>query len=177
MRVTKAIAFAALLAAAQVSAQEENTDEGQTRMPRCEDPAYRAFDFWIGEWEVRTPEGQLTGTNSIQPFAAHCALLERYTVNGQPAGQSYNFYDHVSGTWTQLWLSPGVIIRLEGPVGESGMLDMRGTITYANQPEPRGFRGRWTAQYDGTVLQEFWEQNPESGEWAHWFTGIYTRTD
>lgn len=145
--------------------------------PSCDTAPYRAFDFWVGEWEVRTPQGQLTGTNSIQPINAGCALLERYSIGGNPAGQSYNFFDPLRGIWTQLWLSRGVIIRMEGPPVEEGALTLDGTITYANQSEPRAFRGRWTAQDDGTVLQEFWERNPESGEWGVWFTGIYTRTE
>ena len=31
----------------------------------CADPAYRQFDFWIGEWQVHTPDGKLAGTNRI----------------------------------------------------------------------------------------------------------------
>ncbi|MEQ9661495.1 MAG: hypothetical protein RLN87_03000 [Parasphingopyxis sp.] len=145
--------------------------------PSCEADAYRSFDFWVGEWEVRTPQRQLAGTNSIQPINNGCALLERYSQGGNPAGQSYNFYDHVRGTWTQLWLSRGVIIRMEGPAIEEGTLTLDGTITYANQDAPRPFRGRWMARDDGSVLQEFWERDPETGEWGNWFTGIYTRTD
>lgn len=165
------------LALAAPAAAQENAPEAPRRAPSCDAAPYRAFDFWVGEWEVRTPAGELTGTNSIQPINRGCALLERYSVGGQPAGQSYTFYDPVRASWSQLWLSPGVIIRIEGPAAEPGTLTMEGTITYLDRPQPRGFRGRWTAQDDGTVLQQFWEQDPESGEWADWFTGIYTRTD
>ena len=32
----------------------------------------RMFDFWVGEWDVRTPQGQLAGTSSrpcqLPPF-------------------------------------------------------------------------------------------------------------
>lgn len=145
--------------------------------PSCDSDAYRAFDFWVGEWEVRQPDGSGNSHNSIQPINRGCALLENYSMGGVSAGQSYNFYDSVRGTWSQLWLSPGAIIRMEGPAVEPGALTMTGTITYGNQPAPRPFMGRWTARDDGTVLQEFWERNPESGEWGVWFTGIYTRTE
>ena len=66
---------------------------------------------------------------------------------------------------------------MEGPPVEEGRLDLVGTITYANRPEPRPFMGRWTAREDGSVLQEFWERNPETGEWGNWFKGVYTRVE
>jgi hypothetical protein len=167
----------AALSLSSATAQDADPAPAQPARPSCEGAPYRAFDFWVGEWDVRTPAGQLAGTNSIQPINAGCALLERYSQGGNPAGQSYNFYDPVRESWTQLWLSPGVIIRIEGPIAEPGTLTLAGTITYTNQPAPRAFTGRWTRQEDGTVIQEFWERDPESGEWSNWFTGIYTRTD
>ncbi|MBC2778207.1 hypothetical protein [Parasphingopyxis marina] len=170
-------ALAAMLSLFPAAAQEAEQPPAPPAQPGCEGLAYRAFDFWIGDWEVRTPDGQLAGTNSIQPINGGCALLERYSQGGNPAGQSYNFYDPVREIWTQLWLSPGVIIRIEGPIAEPGTLTLAGTITYTNQPAPRAFTGRWTLQEDGTVLQEFWEQDPGSGEWTNWFTGIYIRSD
>jgi hypothetical protein len=27
----------------------------------CSDPAYYQFDFWLGEWEVRKPDGTASG--------------------------------------------------------------------------------------------------------------------
>ena len=32
----------------------------------CESAAHRAFDFWIGEWNVHTPDGKLAGVNRIE---------------------------------------------------------------------------------------------------------------
>ncbi|MGP1284100.1 MAG: hypothetical protein ACTS1X_14090 [Parasphingopyxis sp.] len=178
VRTARNAAIVALAAAAFAGPAAAQQD-GQTAAapPPCRGDAYRAFDFWIGEWNVHTPDGRLAGVNSIQPINAGCGLIERYSVNDQLFGQSYNFYDPTRETWTQLWLSPGLIIRLEGPVGAAGSLTMHGTSTYTQRSEARGFTGRWTLRDDGTVLQEFWERDPESGEWANWFTGIYSRSD
>lgn len=173
---------AVIVAATHTSAIAQSGTEAaeppaqQTPSP-CTDEAYRAFDFWIGDWNVHTPDGRLAGVNAIAPINAGCALIERYTVNDALFGQSYNFYDPVRATWSQLWLSPGLIIRLEGSVGDADMLTMYGTSTYTQRSESRAFTGRWTLQEDGTVLQEFWEQNPETGEWASWFTGVYSRIE
>ena len=29
----------------------------------CSAPEYRQFDFWLGEWEVQNPQGQVVGKN------------------------------------------------------------------------------------------------------------------
>lgn len=170
----------ALLSSVSVEAQEA-AEEAEATVPAppepCTGEAYRAFDFWVGEWDVHMPDGTLAGTNIIEPINGGCALLERYTVGGTLYGQSYNFYDPVRETWTQIWLSPGVIIRMEGPISEDGVLALHGTITATTQAVTQAFVGRWTLQDDGTVLQEFWSQNPESEEWTNGFTGIYSRTD
>jgi hypothetical protein len=39
---------------------------------------YRAFDFWIGEWNVRSATGKVAGTNSIKREIGGCVLHERY---------------------------------------------------------------------------------------------------
>ena len=173
-------AAATLLVSSAVWAQdaaEPPAAAPATPPPPCQGEDYRAFDFWIGEWEVHLANGQLAGVNSIQPINGGCGLLERYSVGGQLYGQSYNFFDPVRDSWTQIWLSPGVIIRMEGPVTEPGLLVMNGTITSTSQASTQAFMGRWTLQDDGTVKQEFWNQNGDTGEWINGFTGIYTRTD
>jgi hypothetical protein len=50
----------------------------EATMP-CSDPAYRQFDFWLGEWEVRKPDGTLAGTNRISKEYGGCVLHERYS--------------------------------------------------------------------------------------------------
>jgi hypothetical protein len=31
----------------------------------CSAPAYRQFDFWLGDWKVRRPDGKIAGANRI----------------------------------------------------------------------------------------------------------------
>jgi len=175
--VVAATALASTATLAQDTSGETPAATPATPPPPCQDEAFRAFDFWIGEWDVHLPDGQMAGVNSIQPINGGCGLLERYSVGGQLYGQSYNFFDPVLNIWTQIWLSPGVIIRMEGPVTDSGLLVLTGTITNTSQAASQPFFGRWTLQEDGTVLQEFWNLSGETGEWVNGFTGIYTRTD
>ena len=177
--ISEGCAILALVVAAPAMAQSE-AEPAQPTAPQMPDPcvgdAYRAFDFWIGEWEIRTPDGQQAGTNVIEPINRGCAILERYSVGGELYGRSYSYYDPVRETWSQLWLSTGVIIRMEGPISADGVLTLHGTVTDRTHDAPQAFVGRWSPRDDGTILQEFWAQNPETGEWTNGFTGIYTRT-
>ena len=49
----------------------------------CADLQHRAFDFWIGEWQVRTPDGKLAGVNRIEREYGGCVLHERYDTRAQ----------------------------------------------------------------------------------------------
>ncbi len=42
----------------------------------CSSVEYRQFDFWIGGFEVRSPDGELAGHNVIEPTLNGCALTE-----------------------------------------------------------------------------------------------------
>ena len=57
----------------------------------CPTPAYRAFDFWLGEWEVKTLSGQLAGYNTITQAEQGCLLTEQWRGVQGASGQSMNF--------------------------------------------------------------------------------------
>lgn len=40
--------------------------------PPCATPAHRAFDFWIGTWDVARPDGTLAGRNRIEAVLGGC---------------------------------------------------------------------------------------------------------
>jgi hypothetical protein len=68
-------------------------------------PKAREFDFWIGDWNVYAPGGQLAGTNRIDKISNGCALLENWTANGGGGtGKSLNFYNANAGYWQQTWI-------------------------------------------------------------------------
>ena len=41
----------------------------------CEASEHRQFDFWLGDWEVRTPDGRLAGVNSMSSEHGGCGVL------------------------------------------------------------------------------------------------------
>lgn len=56
-------------------------------------PEYRQFDFWIGEWDVKTPQGGLAGSSSVQLILGQCIIFENWTSGAGSAGKSFNIYD------------------------------------------------------------------------------------
>ena len=44
--------------------------------PRCTSAAHRAFDFWLGEWQVHGANGKQAGTNAITSAHGGCVLRE-----------------------------------------------------------------------------------------------------
>ena len=100
------------------------------RQSRCSGPEYRQFDFRVGDWEVRTPDGNLAGTNTITPMLNGCVLHEQWAGAGGSVGENFNIYDRQSGTWHQTWVANGgLLLRLDGGMadGESWNTAFDGT--------------------------------------------------
>lgn len=140
--------------------------------PVCESAPYRAFDFWLGTWQVDLPDGQAAGRNVIAREQAGCVLVERWEGAGGGTGMSMNFYDPAAGHWRQLWVSAGTQIDIAGNLRDGAMV-LEGTITYLQDARTRPFRGTWTPLADGRVRQFF--EEAAGGEWTPWFEGVYTR--
>jgi len=138
----------------------------------CEAPAFRAFDFWVGDWEVRSAEGKLAGHNSIRLRHSGCLVEEQWTGAVGGTGSSMNFYDPVTEAWRQVWVSGGTLIDISGGL-EDGSMALSGTITYIAGGDVRPFRGLWTPLADGRVRQFFEEQR--DGVWQVWFEGFYAK--
>ncbi|MEZ5559111.1 MAG: hypothetical protein R3E86_11315 [Pseudomonadales bacterium] len=141
----------------------------------CERPPYRAFDFWLGTWEVFDASGEKAGDNRITREQDGCLLLESWRGRGGGTGQSQNFYDPVGDHWRQVWVSPGVIIDIQGGVHAASMV-LVGDITYLASGERFPFRGMWTPLPDGRVRQ-FFEESRVPGQWTAWFEGFYQRAE
>jgi hypothetical protein len=175
-----AAAAVASLLTAVAAQQQQASDEPQDSAPRVESPCtsddspYRDFDFWVGEWDVFDPDsGRRLGSNTITLRDHGCLIVERWTSVQGGTGMSMNFYDPLKQAWRQVWQSAGAFIDYTGGLDDNGRMVLDGTLHYNAQGESLGFRGRWTPNDDGTVLQEFWQRDPESGEWASWFVGEY----
>lgn len=139
----------------------------------CDAPPHRAFDFWLGEWQVRTPDGKLAGTNRIARDYDGCVLHERYTTARGYSGESLNIYDAARKVWHQTWVdTSGTLLVLEGGIREGAMV-LEGQTIDADARVTK-HRITWTPNADGSVRQ-YWESTDANGRWVTTFDGMYTR--
>ncbi len=139
----------------------------------CEhDLRYRAFDFWIGEWDVYSPAGQQVGINSIEPLLSSCMLLENWTSGSGTSGKSMNYLDPATGRWHQKWVDEsGQIIDYEGEF-KSGAMRFEGRLTDGAGKISLS-RMTFTPQTGGSVKQFIENSTDGGGTWTVWFNGIY----
>ena len=144
------------------------------RKPPCSAPQYRQFDFWIGDWEVRNPDGQIVGENHIHPILGGCALLEEWSGSGGSAGKSVNMFDASTGRWHQTWAGGGgMLLLLDGGLDGDAMT-LRGTRV---GPEGGTILDeiRWEPVEGGDVRQ-LWRFSTDDGvTWKVAFDGRYSR--
>jgi hypothetical protein len=154
-----------LLAAAAVSAAEPAR--------RCDDPAHRQFDFWLGEWTVHKPDGVAAGTNRIEREYGDCVVHERYSTPSGYKGESLNVYDAGRQVWHQTWVdNSGLLLLLEGRLVDKSMVlegETRGAEGTATK-----HRITWTPNPDGT-LRQLWESTNAKGDWVVAFDGLYRK--
>ncbi|MES2947283.1 MAG: hypothetical protein V4858_01965 [Pseudomonadota bacterium] len=139
----------------------------------CSAPEYRAFDFWLGEWQVRTPDGKLAGENRITREYGGCVLHERYDTGRGYSGESLNTFDAGRKVWHQTWVdTDGTLLLLEGGI-RNGSMVLEGQTVAADALVTK-HRITWTPNANGTVRQH-WESTDAKGKWATAFDGLYSR--
>lgn len=139
----------------------------------CASPAHRAFDFWLGDWQVHAANGKLAGSNTITRAHGGCVLHESYSTPGGYTGESLNMYDASRKVWHQTWAdSGGLLLTLEGGLQDGKMvLEGKGATASGGSVS---HRITWTPNADGSVRQH-WESTDSTGKWATTFDGKYTR--
>jgi hypothetical protein len=122
----------------------------QQRPAPCATPDHRAFDFWVGEWEVSDTSGKVIAASSVQLQANSCAVMEHWMPKGGPDGVSISWLEPADHKWHQRWVGGGGWITsfTGGLVGKSMVLN-------DDQPKPAGSLGRmtYTLLPDGRVNQ------------------------
>lgn len=145
--------------------------------PACTSETHRAFDFWVGTWDVIGRNDVVAGRNVITRSNNGCTLHESYVGRGGYAGQSLNAYDAAGNQWHQTWSDvSGLLLRLAGGSPRPGVMQLQGT---RQDGEGRTITDRitWTAQPDGTVRQH-WESSTDGGTtWRTTFDGRYVRVE
>ena len=168
-----ACGLAALLPAAPTLLAAQETAPTVARKP-CSAPEHRQFDFWIGEWQVTTPDGATAGSNRIESILDGCALRESWTGAKGGSGNSYNAYDRQSGRWHQTWVdNGGVVLRLDGAFADGRMVLSGETRDTSGAPILN--RITWQETAPGAVRQ-LWETSKDGGRtWSVAFDGRYRK--
>jgi hypothetical protein len=149
--------------------------------PDCSHPAYKQFDFWVGEWDV-VPNGQTLKpgqkpmTNIITKEYGGCVVTEHWE-SPQLTGSSFSIYDRTRGQWHQTWVdSSGGLHHYWGEVKDGNM------VFYGEVPLPQGarFAGRRTIRLTFSSLgpdkvRQFSEAYMPDGSWSVNYDLIYTR--
>lgn len=150
----------------------------RARVYPCEsEPEARDFDFWIGRWEVREPDGTLVGTDTIEKRDGGCSIVERYEGAGGSSGTSMAFYLPSRGEWRQVWTgSGGTLFDITGKLVD-GSMRMEGQVEYIEGNRVVAFRATWTQAADGRVRQRLEEFDLGAQTWIVWFDGFFRRLD
>ncbi len=164
--------LAALMVVAPPAMAQDNSTADQPQP--CQSAPYRSFDFWIGDWIVTDPTGEVAGTNTITREEGGCLLVEHWTGSTGTTGMSFNYLNPVTGMWRQVWVSGSVIIDYDGGLNQRGQMILEGTINYRNG-DSFDFRGTWTPNENGSVRQHLEQYNPEKKGWEDWFVGTYRK--
>lgn len=142
--------------------------------PGCGTAEHRQFDFWIGDWEVRSPQGRIVGYNRITAIMDGCALREEWTsTDGRIRGVSHNAFDPADQRWHQAWTdnSPSQLNLVGGLVGREMVMEQRSAARDGAPAQVQ--RITWTPLSDGRVRQH-WQASKDGGAtWATSFDGTY----
>ena len=150
------------------------TPDAADQQTPCSAPEYRQFDFWLGDWDVFNPDGDLVGTNSIRRIYGGCALEERWQSAGQHSGASFNIYNVQRKQWHQTWVdSGGLLLQLDGSFNDGKMV-LSGETMGRNGARVLN-RITWESTGPGRVRQ-LWESSTDGGTtWSVAFDGTYVR--
>ena len=147
------------------------------RLSCSADPAYRLLDFWLGAWEVHTPDGRLDGTNRIEKILGGCAIVENWKDADGTEGKSLFYYDPVALVWKQVWVTD------QGPIKEKALVTrlpaggviFEGSVASTSDGSRYLDRTTLTPEPGGTVRQVIEASRDQGRSWTVVFDGRYTR--
>jgi ketosteroid isomerase-like protein len=146
----------------------------ESEPPRsCAAPEFRAFDFWIGDWEafdIDKPNTKVAH-NRVDRILDGCVLLEDYQATDGSHGESFTIYDASRKVWHQSWVTNhGALLIIEGNM-QSGDMVLSGTDRTADGKQKR-VRGTWKP-VPGGVRETAVTSTDDGKTWKPWFDLIF----
>jgi len=138
----------------------------------CAAPAYRQFDFWLGDWDVFDSHSQAKVARvHVTRTLDDCVLLEEYRGSDGHEGQSFSIYDAPRSLWHQTWVTNrGQLLVIEGNL-RAGAMELSGSERLADGTL-RLVRGTWQPSHDG--VREVAVRSTDGGKtWTEWFDLVF----
>ena len=90
----------------------------------CTSAGHRAFDFWVGRWDVyRTDTNALVAHSLVERMYDGCAIRESWMPHGRAGGGSLSAFDPAARRWRQTWVdSANTHASFEGAVENGAMV-------------------------------------------------------
>lgn len=145
--------------------------------PCAQDPNFRAFDFWVGEWEVtpvNLPAGRPKPQSRIEKILGDCVILEHWMPAGNPGGKSFNIYNRARRQWEQTWVdASGSVVYFTGQARD-GAMEYTSTTPLPNGGTQLGKMSYYRVAADS--VRQVWQQSTDGGKtWTTAFDGMYVR--
>ena len=148
-------------------------------VPCRNDPRYRAFDFWLGTWDVRpantAPDGPAS-ENVITLEHSGCIVQEHWRALSGGTGGSFNIYDASRGMWFQTWVdSSGGLHEYRGNPDVDGNMAFTGEVP-GESGQPARVATRLTFFRLGPDrVRQFSESSADGRTWSINYDLVYTR--
>jgi hypothetical protein len=141
--------------------------------PCANEPERHRFDFWIGEWDVTTPNGNPAGSSVVQSVSGGCALLENWTSMNGGHGKSLNAYNPDIHQWQQYWIGQ------DGKVAEfrSSEFDGKSLVFFIKDgAKPNSILRLSFTPRDSATVRQHSESSSDGGKsWKTQFDLLYHR--
>jgi hypothetical protein len=133
----------------------------------------RQFDFWLGEWDVKTPQGQLAGRSLIQTMVADCVVFENWSATSGSNGKSMNVYSQTDKKWHQTWIDEkGTLTNYVGGFADGKMVLVADTVVDGKKTLSK----MTFSKLPGGEVRQFGENSTDDGKsWVTSFELIYFR--
>lgn len=146
--------------------------DAQEKKCACCTPAFKQFDFWIGDWEVYDTLGNKIGENLVVSMQDSCLIQENWKSK-RSTGTSYNYYNLANESWNQVWMdNSGNPLVLKGKF-DDGKMVMRSELKKSKKGTEYYDQISWQMLPDKSVVQIWKQFDKYDKELTLLFKGIY----
>ena len=139
----------------------------------CGTPEYRHFDFWLGNWDVRDPAGNVVGRNDVTLHLDGCMLMESWLSVAGHAGMSMNFFEPADGSWNQIFVD-NTGVPSSWPPLKGELVDGKMILSSPASISPQT-RWIWSKTNDGRVRQMAEQLGDDGKTWSVIWDSYYSK--